>query len=261
MSSPSLRLLLVDSQAIMLEGLNALLSPITDLNIVGEAQDGWSAVQMARTHRPDIIIMDLMLPRMNGIDAIIELSSRRIDTSVLVLTADNSETCVREALRAGAAGYILKSCKLTELLLAIRSITSGNAYLSPSISSNVINGYVNKVQTQRFTSQWCNLTSRERQILQLIAEGSSSKKIAMDLHLSIKTVEKHRSNLRNKLDIHNTHGLITYWETHGLSPDRYERHQHPENGENERAAANNPASSMRRNRRSSDTVNESGQSQ
>lgn len=165
---------------------------------------------------------------MNGIDTIVEITSRKIASKILVLTADESDSCVRESLRAGALGYILKNCKLPELVLAIRSVGIGNAYLSPAISSSIVNGYMNTASACDPGSRWRSLTPRERQVLRLVAERFHNKEIADKLHISIKTVEKHRSNLRNKLDIHNTLDLIDYWEAHGLSPASYAREKRKE---------------------------------
>lgn len=223
-----LRLLLIDAHAIVSDGLVALFSAEPDIEVVGAAHDGWSAIEKARRLTPDVILMDILLPGMNGIDTIVEIASRKIQTKILVLTADDSESCVRESLRAGASGYILKSCTLPELVLAIRNVNIGNTYLSPAISSSIVNGYVNTSSTCSPSSQWLSLTRRERQVLQLVAERFHNKEIAGKLHICIKTVEKHRSNLRNKLDIHNTYDLIKYWESHGLSPVTYfgEKHKH-----------------------------------
>lgn len=259
MDKSPLRMILVDGQAIMREGLNALLSPIPEFNIVGEAQDGWQAIRMAQTHSPDLVITDLLLPKMNGIDAITEIVSRKIKTSILVLTADDSEACVREAFSAGAVGYILKSCTLMELAQAIRSVSNGNSYLSPAISSKVINGYVKTTQAQRPTAKWCGLTKRERQILQLIGEGSRNRDVAAQLHISIKTVEKHRSNLRSKLNIHTTHGLIRYWELHGLHPASYQSNQRRTHSKDTQEVSN-LESSFTANWRMSDAANESSDS-
>lgn len=216
-----LKLLLVEAHSIVKDGLMALLSTEPDMKVVGSAQDGWAAIETARRLIPDVIIMDLLLPGMNGIDTIVEITSRKIASKILVLTADESDGCVRESLRAGASGYILKNCNLPELVLAIRSVSIGNAYLSPAISSSIVNGYVNTTSACDTGSRWHNLTPRERQILQLVAERFHNKEIADKLHISIKTVEKHRSNLRTKLNIHNTLDLIDYWEAHGLSPASY----------------------------------------
>lgn len=212
------RILIVDDHTLMRAGLRALLSQEPDIEIVGEADNGRDAVRAIMTHVPDLVLMDLNMPGMNGIEAIVDIKRRYPDTRVLVLTLHRTEEYIHESLRAGADGYILKDATHDELRIAVRSVLNGKTYLSPDISAKVINGYMGAGSNKPFgsASSWDTLTHREREVLKLVAEGRPNKHIAEYFCLSIKTVEKHRSNLMKKLDLHNASMLTAYAIEKGL---------------------------------------------
>ena len=212
------RILLVDDHNLLRAGLRALLSQDPDIEIVGEADNGLDAVRAIRMHVPDLVLMDLNMPGMNGLEAIVDIKRRYPDTHVLVLTLHKTDEYIHETLRAGADGYILKDATHDELRIAIRSVLNGKTYLSPDISAKVINGYMgmNSSKTLGPASTWDTLTHREREVLKLVAEGHPNKYIAEYFCLSIKTVEKHRSNLMKKLDLHNASALTAYAIEKGL---------------------------------------------
>lgn len=210
------RLVIADDHTLLRAGLCALLRQEPDIEIVGEAANGRDAIQMVGTLSPHLIIMDLNMPGMNGIEAIIDIKRRFPDTRVLVLTIHKTEEYIHESLRAGADGYVVKDATHDELRVAVKSILSGKSYLSPDISAKVINGYLGTGNTAKGATPWDRLTHREREILKLVAEGHPNKYIAEFYSLSVKTVEKHRSNLMKKLDLHNTSKLTSYAIEKGL---------------------------------------------
>lgn len=207
---------IADDHTLFREGLRALLSAHEDLEIVGEAANGHEAVRSVEKHQPDILIVDLSMPKMGGLDAIRELKARHPGTRILVLTIHATEEFILEALDAGASGYILKDATHDELILAIRSVLREKRYLSPDISAKVIEGYIDGRKTVKSRSVWDALTLRERQILKLIAEGRKNKEIADILFISAKTVAKHRANLMGKLDLHSASALTAYAMERGL---------------------------------------------
>jgi len=219
--------LLVDEHAILREGLRALLSSSPDLLVVGEAGDGPSAIRACQSYSPAVVVMDLFLPRMNGIDAAREILQRQPGTGLLVLTSDISSHCVCEAIRAGVSGYLDKDCGVAEIIQAIRSIAKGDVYLSPASSAKLIKGFRGNSTSAEAGSAWNNLTKRERQVLQLIGEGCPNRETAKHLNISVKTVEKHRANLMQKLGIRSTHALIAYWNKRGLTKGALERKTTP----------------------------------
>jgi len=203
------RVILVEDQAIMREGLRALLSEFKEFDIVGEAEDGLIAIKSIEKLQPDLVLTDLSMPRMNGTDMIAAIKRQSPKTKVIALTVHKDEEYVLQTLKAGADGYILKEAHYDELIMAIRNVLNGKHYLSPEISGKLIDGYLGKRKSISTHSRWETLTRRERQILKLIAEGYSNREIADFLCISVKTVDKHRSNLMTKLDIHNTAALVT----------------------------------------------------
>jgi len=227
-SRTPLRLLLVEDHAILREGLRALLSTESDIDIVAESGDGGSAIKAAQEHQPDVVLMDLSLPRLNGVDAIRHIHNRDPGIRILALTVHKSEEYIRAALAAGASGYILKDSNRSELLMAIRSIAKGHSFLSPEMSRKVVSGYLNGFdgpQNEKTTTSWDTLTNRERQILKMVAEGYRNKDIAKYLFISVKTVEKHRANMMKKLNLRNVPALTAYCVERGLidSALMYER--------------------------------------
>ena len=210
------RIYIVEDHTLLRSGLCALLSQDSDIEIVGEADNGRDAIRAIGSLLPDLVLMDLTMPGMNGIEAMVDIKHRHPEIKVLILTIHKAEEYIHESLRAGADGYILKDATHDELRVGIRSILNGKTYLSPDISDKVINGYLGTGNNDRSDGRWNVLTHREREVLKLVAEGHSNKYIADYLCLSIKTVEKHRSNLMKKLDLHNASTLTSYAIEKGL---------------------------------------------
>ena len=210
------RIVIAEDHTILREGLRALLSSSPNFEIVGEAGDGMAAIRCVENIRPDLILMDLSMPRMNGMDAIREIKSRFPETKILVLTIHKTEEYVLLALQSGADAYVLKDASHAELMIAIKSVLGGKPYLSPGISEKVIVGYLEGRKTLKSKSAWETLTRREREILKLIAEGYKNKEIADFLCISVKTVETHRANLMKKLDLHSGSALTAFAMEKGL---------------------------------------------
>ena len=209
-------ILLADDHSILRAGLRSILNSKSDFNVVAEVDNGMDAVKSALAAKPDLLLTDLSMPRKNGTETISEIKKRLPDTKCLVLTMHNTEEHIRMALNAGADGYVLKDDSHEELLTAIKAVLNGKIYLSPSICGNVINGYLNSAADDKPLSSLNLLTRREKEIIKLIAEGHRSKDIAEQLSISIKTVEKHRSNLMKKLDLHSVSSLTNYAIQNGL---------------------------------------------
>lgn len=207
---------IAEDHTILREGLKALLSSQQDLKVVGEAQDGREAIRCVQEYTPEVILMDLSMPRMNGLDAIKEIKKTNPVTKIIALTVHKTEEYVLATLQAGADGYVLKDATHSELMMAILNVLAGNRYLSPGVSQKVINGYLKGRGALKSHSSWDTLTQREREILKLIAEGYRNKDIADYLCISLKTVEKHRTNLMNKLDLHNVAALTALAIDKGL---------------------------------------------
>lgn len=212
------RIMIVEDHTLLRAGLRALLSQDPEMEIVGESDNGRDAIREIGALAPNLVLMDLSMPGMNGIEAIKEIKRRYPGIFILVLTLHKSEEYIHESLQAGADGYILKDATHDELRVAVRSVLNGKVYLSPDISSKVINGYLGTGMGKApgTSGTLDRLTHRERQILKLIAEGKPNKFIADYLFLSVKTVEKHRSNLMKKLDLHNASMLTAYAIEKGL---------------------------------------------
>jgi DNA-binding NarL/FixJ family response regulator len=210
------RIVIAEDHTILREGLRALLSSRPEFEIVGEAEDGRAAVQCIERLKPALALMDLSMPRMNGMDAIREIKKRCPETKILVLTVHKTEEYILATFKAGADGYALKDSTHTELVMAIKSVLTGKPYLSPGISEKVIEGYLEGRQTLKTRTAYETLTHREREILKLIAEGYKNKEIGDDLCISVKTVEKHRANIMEKLGLHNVQALTTFAIEKGL---------------------------------------------
>ena len=204
------RIFIAEDQTIVRDGLRALLSSNPNFEVVGEAEDGREVIRNIEEYKPDLILMDLSMPRMNGMEAIKEVKKLLPDTKILVLTIHKTEEYILPVLKAGADGYLLKNDTQEELMTAIKSVLEGKSYLSPGVSQKVIEGYVEGSKTVKTKSSWDTLTQREREVLKLIAEGYKNREIADDLCISIKTVVKHRANLMEKLDLHNISALTTF---------------------------------------------------
>lgn len=210
------RIVIAEDYTILREGLRALVSSDPDFEVVAEAEDGQSAMRCVQELKPDLALMDLSMPKMSGMDAISEIKRRTPETRVVVLTVHKAEEYVIEALRAGADGYVLKDASHKELMVALKSVLNGRRYISPGISERLIEAYLEAKGPGKVRSQWEILTSRERQVLKLIGEGYKNREIADYLCISPKTVEKHRSNLMKKLDLHSASKLTAYAAAQGL---------------------------------------------
>jgi len=203
-----IRVVLADDHTLVRAGIRALLEKLPDVHVVAEASDGREAVHLVTTTQPDVVLMDIAMPGLNGLEATRRLVKEFPAIRVLILSMHKNEEYVWQALRAGAVGYLLKDADLAELALAITAVTRGETYLSPPISKHVIREYVQRVGGEETGLE--QLTPRQREILQLIAEGHTTKMIAQRLGLSVKTVETHRVQMMERLDIHDIAGLVRY---------------------------------------------------
>jgi DNA-binding NarL/FixJ family response regulator len=206
-----MRILVADDHNLVRAGLTALIAHLTDMQVVGEASDGRQALRMVRELKPDMVLMDIAMPGLNGLEAAERIHDLEPQTKVIILSMFASEEYVAQALKAGAAGYLLKDSATTELEMALKSVAMGQFYLSPAISRTVVDNYLRGGPVGIEV-----LTPRQREILQLIAEGKSTRDIAETLHVSVKTVETHRSQLMERLDIHDMASLIRYAIRKGL---------------------------------------------
>jgi DNA-binding NarL/FixJ family response regulator len=212
----SIRILLVDDHKITREGLRSLLEKQQDMDVVAEAENGRTAVRLAHELLPNVVIMDVTMPDLNGVEAARQIVGKVPDAKIIALSMHSDSLFVTEMLRSGASGYLLKDCAFDELALAIRAVASGKTYLSPSISGVVVEDYLHRLTKTNFASSEV-LTDREREVLQLMAEGKSTKQIALKLNISVKTVETHRRQIMNKLDIHTVAELTKYAIRKGLT--------------------------------------------
>jgi DNA-binding NarL/FixJ family response regulator len=210
------RILIVDDHTLFRAGVRALLAQDPSIEVVGEADNGRDAIRAVGQLTPNLVLMDLTMPSMNGMEAMTEIKRRYPEVRVLVMTLHKAEDYIHASLKAGADGYILKDATQEEFRVAIRSVLQGKTYLSMDVSSKVVSGYLGGGNSTAAVSVYDSLTHREREVLKLVAEGNSNKFIAEFLSLSVKTVEKHRSNLMSKLDLHNASGLTTYAIEKGL---------------------------------------------
>jgi len=210
LTSKAAQILIVDDHTIMRDGLNALLSLEKDYEVVGTVADGKSAIRAATELQPDIILMDLTMPRTGGIDAISCIKKRHRNIKIVALTFHKEDRYIHATLEAGADAYVLKDDSRTELFTALANVLKGNSYLSPSICDSVVAGYLAGGDKSTKDPSWEILTRREREVIKLIAEGNRTKDIADYLSLSPKTVEKHRTNLMRKLDLHSISAVTVY---------------------------------------------------
>jgi len=212
------RILLADDHGLVRAGFRSLLEKIPSVEVVAEARDGREALALLKKHRPDVVLMDIAMPSLNGLEAVARMSKDFSNTRVIILSMHTNEEYVVQALRAGASGYMIKDAAVAELGVAIDAVTSGGTYLSPRISKTVIQTYLERVGDKGASLE--RLTARQREIVQLIAEGNSTKEIAFLLSVSVKTVETHRRQLMEKLGIHDVPGLVRYAIRTGLvSPE------------------------------------------
>jgi len=210
------KILVVDDYPIFREGIRAILSKTANLVVVGEAENGSIAVQKANQLQPGLILMDLMMPIMNGTEAIRIIKQRQPLTKIIALTAQKSHDYVQAAFEAGANGYILKEDTSNILIAAIESIIGGQTFLSTGVCDTILGGFLGHSENSRAATSWCRLTVREREVMKLVAEGYKNREIAVHLSLSIKTIEKHRSNLMGKLNFRSVSELTSYAIEHNL---------------------------------------------
>jgi DNA-binding NarL/FixJ family response regulator len=211
MEERKFKIVLAEDHTILRAGLKSLLETTQKFLVVGEADNGRDAIRRVAELKPDLVIVDLSMPGLSGIDAIREIKDRYPEVKTLVLTVHCEEEYIHASLAAGANGYVLKDATQNELITAAERVLDGRTYLSPSIMDKVVNSYLHtSKRTQEPASRWDSVTLRERQILKLIAEGHTNKSMAEYLCISVKTVEKHRANLMKKLDLHSVSALTTY---------------------------------------------------
>ena len=212
-------ILIVDDHALMRNGLEAMLASEPDYEVVGVASDGMTAIRSVADLKPDVVLMDLTMPRTSGMDAIVQIKRQYPDVKIVALTFHKEEKYIHATLEAGADAYVLKDDSRTELFNALANVVTGNNYLSPSIVDKVVAGYISGGDAPASKPSWEVLTRREREVIKLIAEGRRTKEIAEYLSLSPKTIEKHRTNLMRKLDLHNVSEVTVYAIKNGFVTD------------------------------------------
>ena len=212
----AIRVLLADDHAIVRQGLSNSIRQEEDMEVVGQAQNGLSAILLVKELSPDIVVMDISMPDINGVDATREIVRDFPKVKVIALSMYSAKKFIREMFKAGASGYLLKDCEFDELANAIRTVMSGKSYLSPEITDVVVDSYV-RTSAEDKASAFSALTKREREVLQLTAEGKTTKQTGLKLHISPKTVEAHRLRIMEKLDIDNIAQLTKYAIQEGLT--------------------------------------------
>ncbi len=210
------KVVIAEDYRILREGLKFLLKSRGDIDVVGEAGDGMEAIRCVETLHPDLLLLDLSMPKMSGLSVIKDLKARYPEIKILALTIHESEDYILETFHSGLDGYCLKEASHSELLLAIDTVLQGKTYLSPGISDKVLVGYLEERKTLKPFSSWETVTQREREILKMVGEGYKNRDIADYLCISVKTVEKHRSNIMKKLDVHTASGLTAIAIERGL---------------------------------------------
>jgi len=212
----STRILLADDHKMVRAGFRHLLATNPDIKVVAEADNGREAVRLAAVHRPDVVLMDITMPELNGIEATRQIRKATEAIKVLILSVHGTAVHVIAALQAGASGYLLKDADAEELFTAIRAMIAGHVYLSPEVADVVVHGCASG-ESNECLAALATISPREREVLQLLAEGLGSKEIAAQLHVSVKTVQSHRERLMDRLDIHNVAGLTKFAIRHGLT--------------------------------------------
>lgn len=212
-----IKVLLADDHKLVRGGIRALLNKIAGVEVVAEADDGREALELADEHRPEVVMMDIAMSGMNGLEATIRLTKDHPNIQVIILSMHTNEEYVLQALRSGARGYLLKDADIAELELALQAVSRGETYLSPRISKHVISEYVRRVGADMERAEETSplqlldrLTPRQREVLQLLAEGNKTQELAEILNISVKTVETHRTQLMERLDIHDIAGLVRF---------------------------------------------------
>lgn len=211
-----IRVILADDHHLVRQGIRAILEKMDGIEILAEAEDGQEAVNLTQNLNPDVLVMDINMPRLNGIQAAEQLGTMRLKTKVVILSMHSDETLIRQALQNGVKGYLLKHSVTEELLLAIRAAYGGETYLSPTISEIVLSDFLAGQAHSKTASRFDQLSPREREVLKLIAEGYTNKAMAEEMHVSIKTIEKHRASVMTKLNVQDLAGLIRVAIKYGL---------------------------------------------
>jgi DNA-binding NarL/FixJ family response regulator len=211
-----IRIVLADDHVIIRSGLRLLLEQQPDFKVVGEAGDGREAVELISRHKPEVAILDIGMPELNGIEATRQITAAESRTQVVILSMHSDEGYVLRALKAGARAYILKNSAEADLIRAVRAVADGKSFFSPVISKMLLEDYVRQIRDKQVEDSYDLLTPREREILQLIAEGKTNKDVANILHLSVHTVDAHRGNILQKLNLHGVPELILYAVRKGI---------------------------------------------
>lgn len=211
-----MRVLLADDHAIVRRGLRSLLETEPGLSVVAEAADGLEAIKLTTEHRPDILILDIGLPKLNGIDVAARVHKLESPPWVIILTMHTDESYILRALAAGARAYLLKDATDEDLLPAVRAASSGRPYFSPAVTSVLVEDYLRQLQSRGLTDSYHLLTDREKEVLQLLAEGRTNKEVAALLEVGVSTIETHRANLMQKLNLHNTAEIVLYAVRKGI---------------------------------------------
>jgi DNA-binding NarL/FixJ family response regulator len=216
----SIRVLLVDDHSLVRAGIRSLIAQFSGFVVVAEASDGLEALQLIKAHSPDVVVMDIAMQGLNGIEAAAQVSREFPGVRIVMLSMYANEEYVAQALQSGATGYLMKDAATFELELALRSVIRGESYLSPAVSSTLVSDYLRRVKDQEVTSlnaaNAVALTPRQREILQMIAKGKTNKEIARILDLSLKTIDSHRTQLMGRLNVHDVTGLVRYAIAIGL---------------------------------------------
>lgn len=216
MNRKKIKVLIAEDHTIVRQGLSVLINRQPDMQVVSEAENGKEAIEKTKELRPDVVLMDIAMKNMNGVEATARIKKMAQEVKVLVLTMYDNEEYIFQILRSGASGYLLKDAAMTDLISAIRAVNRGESYLSPSISKKVIEDYIRRAEMGEKKGTNDVLSDREKEILQLIAEGHTYDQIASILCISKKTVETHRANIMDKLNIHDKVGLVKYAIRKGL---------------------------------------------
>jgi DNA-binding NarL/FixJ family response regulator len=214
--APKIRVLIADDHAIVREGVKRILTAEPDLEVVGEAEDGLQAVEQAKKLKPDVAVLDISMPGMNGIEATKQIRAALPLTHTLALTMHEDDSYVFQLLKAGASGYVLKRAAATDLVQAIRAARRGQAFLYPSVAKVVVADYLKRVETGEGRETYDGLTDREKEILTVVAEGATNQEIAQKLYISVKTVQTHRAHIMEKLNLHDRTMLVRYAIRKGL---------------------------------------------
>lgn len=210
------KIVIAEDQTIVRKGLRSLLESVENIEVIAEASDGLETIQCVEKYSPELVLLDLAMPKLSGLSALKDIKERFEDTKILVLTFHTSEEYILEAFGNGADGYCLKNDTHNELLSAINSLLAGKSYISPTVSGKVLEGYIEGRKKLKKETSWESLTKREKEVLKLVGEGYSSIEIGKILNISPKTADKHRSNIMNKLNLHSATALTAFAIEKGL---------------------------------------------